>query len=279
MSKLSKFHLFVCWLRSRRRKLHLQPRWRSSHLFRRTLLPSSLSKQLSRSVGWRARRNQRWSWKTRLFCSLTRSLAAVSFSLLTCCFPFPNRWEQSVQWKTTYPRNPLSHKCHWSQMKENQLPSRTTFLLRHNKVSAKHCQMWHQNLVHAGTEAFGAAKYDFPSCLVVNSDLLVLEYQMYISCIFWSIYNFRFWAVWQRAINVKQINIKQTESPSLTNLYPNPDVGLKAFLLYFCLNLFFYVTFYTNKKQVDPLLKLGQLLVSSVSSNYNVEKWVQSHFL
>lgn len=64
-----------------------------------------------------------------------------SFSLLNFYFTcFFCRWEWSDQWRTTHPRNPLSHKCHRSQCTESPLPSRTTFLLQHNKV--RKCVTW-----------------------------------------------------------------------------------------------------------------------------------------
>lgn len=50
--------------------------------------------------------------------------------MFTICY----RPEWNNQWRK-YPRNPLSHKCHRSQLRVRPLPSRTAFLLQHNKVS------------------------------------------------------------------------------------------------------------------------------------------------
>lgn len=55
---------------------------------------------------------------------------SISIFMVALCSP---KWRN--QWRTTYPRSPLSHKCHRSQPKLNPLPSRTASLLQHNKVS------------------------------------------------------------------------------------------------------------------------------------------------
>lgn len=76
------------------------------------------------------------------FTSWKRWLELLHVNMAFVTFSSPN-WRN--QWRTTYPRSPLSHKCHRSQLKLNPLPSRTASLLRHNnKVSAV---LWHLLMV------------------------------------------------------------------------------------------------------------------------------------
>lgn len=118
---------FIVWRptgRGRRLRLHR----RRSNLSRKNLQPSRLWRQLLSR--WRVL----YSWNLWWLYSfnLNSSCVQLSISIFIVAFCSP-KWRN--QWRTTYPRSPLSHKCHRSQLKLNPLPSRTASLLQHNKVS------------------------------------------------------------------------------------------------------------------------------------------------
>lgn len=69
---------------------------------------------------------------SQLLCSfLLLEVMETGSLMFTICY----RPKWSNQWRTPYPRNPLSHKCHRSWLRVRPLPSRTACLLQHNKVS------------------------------------------------------------------------------------------------------------------------------------------------
>lgn len=122
---------FIVWRPMDRRRRHHLRRQRSS-LLRRNLPPSRLWRQLLSR--WRLRHP--WNFWRLLFSQPLRPenvhSSCIHVNIVLVIFSSPN-WRN--QWRTTYPRSPLSHKCHRSQLKLKPLPSRTASLLQHNKVS------------------------------------------------------------------------------------------------------------------------------------------------